>query len=84
MDVLTFSDTRQNLKAVMDRVVQDHAPITITRGRAEAVVLVSLADWRAIEETLHLLASPVNAERLARSIAQLDAGKGAERGVIEP
>jgi antitoxin YefM len=64
MDVLTFTDTRQNLKEVMDRVVEDHAPVLITRQKAEPVVMVSLADWNALEETARLLSSPANAARL--------------------
>jgi antitoxin YefM len=84
MDVLSYSDTRANLKEVMDRVVDDRAPVVVTRQRAESVVLVSLADWHAMEETIHLLSSPANAERLRKSIAQLDADKGAERTLIEP
>lgn len=83
MDVLTFTDTRQNLKDVMDRVVQDHTPIVVTRQKAESVVMVSLSDWNALEETSRLLSSPKNAARLADAIAQLDAGNGAERELIE-
>jgi antitoxin YefM len=79
MDVLTYSDTRAKLKDVMDRVVDDHAPVVVTRKRGEAVVMISLADWNAMEETAHLLSSPRNAERLAEAIAQLDAGGGTER-----
>jgi antitoxin YefM len=48
------------------------------------VVLVSLDDWNAMEETLHLLSTPANAERLRKSIRQFDAGKGEERELIEP
>jgi antitoxin YefM len=84
MDVLTYSDTRANLKDVMDRVVNDRTPVVVTRQKAEAVVMVSLADWSAMEETLHLLSSPRNAERLREAIAELDAGGGAERELIEP
>ena len=84
MDVLSYSDTRANLKEVMDRVVDDRAPVVITRQKAESVVMVSLSDWHAMEETLHLLSSPVNAQRLRASIAQLDAGQGKERTLIEP
>ena len=50
----------------------------------EAVVMVSLADWTAMEETLHLLSSPANAGRLVEAIRQLDAGGGKERELIEP
>ena len=84
MHVLSYSETRAKLKDVMDSVVDDHAPVVVTRKRGEAVVMVSLADWRAMEETLHLLASPANAERLRSAIGELDAGDGGERDLIEP
>jgi antitoxin YefM len=84
VNVLTYTDTRANLKSVMDRVVDDRAPVTITRQNGEAVVMVSLADWHAMEETAYLLSSPTNAERLREAVRQLDAGEGAERALIEP
>lgn len=83
MDVLSYSDTRARLKEVMDRVVEDRAPVVVTRKRGEAVVMVSLADWNAMEETLHLISSPANAQRLAAAIGQLEARGGAERELIE-
>lgn len=84
MQVLTYSDTRARLKEVMDRVVEDHDPAVITRQSGEAVVMVSLADWQAMEETAYLLSSPANAKSLRESIAELNAGKGVERDLIEP
>jgi antitoxin YefM len=84
MDVLSYSDTRANLKEVMDRVVEDHQPVVITRQKAEAVVMVSLADWNAMEETVHLLSTPNNAERLREAIRELEAGAGDEHDLIEP
>lgn len=84
MDVVNFSESRANLKSVMDRVVADHAPVVIVRQKAEAVVLVSLADWNAMEETAYLLSTPANARRLAASIAELDAGHCQPRDLIEP
>jgi antitoxin YefM len=83
MDVLTYTETRARLKAVMDKVVEDHTPVVVTRQKAEAVVMVSVADWNAMEGSLHLLSSPANAERLRRSIAALDAGGGEAREPIE-
>jgi antitoxin YefM len=82
MDAMTYSDTRATLKAVMDRVVEDRTPIVVTRRRGESVVMVSLADWNAMEETMHLLSSPRNAERLREGMAELDAGGGVERELI--
>jgi antitoxin YefM len=84
MNVRTYSDTRANLKEVMDEVVDDRLPVVVTRQNGEAVVMVSLADWNAMEETVHLLSSRANAARLTAAIAQLDAGNGTERNLVEP
>jgi antitoxin YefM len=84
MDVVSYSDARANLKNVMDRVVQDRTHIVVTRQKAEAVVMVSLSEWNAMEATTHLLASPENAARLRRSIEQMESGKGRERELVKP
>lgn len=84
MDVLTYSETRANLKAVLDRVVDDHVPVVVARRRTRSVVLVSLEDWNAIEATMHLLSTRANAEQLLASIAEADAGLFEEHELIEP
>jgi antitoxin YefM len=84
MDVISYSDTRAHLKEVMDRVVEDRAPVIISRQKAESVVMLSLADWNAIEETMHLLSSSRNTARLKSAISQLDAGKGQLRDLAQP
>jgi antitoxin YefM len=84
MKAISYSEARENLKSVIDRVVADRDPIAITRQRGEGAVLVSESDWASIEETLYLLRSPANARELLASIADLDAGKGVERDLIEP
>ena len=83
MDVVNYSDARQNLKGLMDRVVADVTPIVVTRQKAESVVVVSLTEWNSINETLHLLSSPKNAERLLSAIRELEADEGVERDLIE-
>lgn len=84
MDIVSYSDSRAQLKTLMDRVVADHTPVVISRQKAESVVMVSLSDWSAMEETMHLLSSGANASRLRSAIGQLDAGKGASHDLIEP
>lgn len=79
MDVLSYSDARANLKGVMDRVVNDRTHVVVTRQKAGAVVMLSLDDWNAMEETLQLLSTPNNADRLRSAIDQLEAGAGTER-----
>jgi antitoxin YefM len=83
MDVMTYSDARAQLKRVMDRAIHDKQEVVVTRKKGEAVVVVSLETWNAVNETLHLLSTPKNASRLRSSIAQLDAGDGKERELSE-
>nr|WP_321484281.1 type II toxin-antitoxin system prevent-host-death family antitoxin [uncultured Cohaesibacter sp.] len=81
MDVLTYTDARASLKDVMDRVIHDRVEVVVTRKKREAVVMISLDEYNAIQETLHLQKSPENARRLQASIAQLDAGNGIDREI---
>ena len=76
MTAITYTAARANLAKTMDRVVDDHDPIIITRNRDQSVVLLSLEDYQALEETAFLLRTPVNATRLLASIEQLNTGKG--------
>jgi antitoxin YefM len=78
MEVVTYSEARKNFKAVMDRVVDDCDQTIVTRQNGESVVMISLSEWNAIQETAHLLSSPRNAARLAEGIAELEAGKAIE------
>jgi antitoxin YefM len=84
MDVMTFTETRQNLKDVMDRVVRDRAPVVVSRRKAEAVVMISLSEWSAMEETVRLMSSPANAVRLRDALRDLDAGRGETHELIDP
>ena len=79
MDAITYSAARAKLADTMDRVCDDHEAIIITRSGQQAVVMMSLDDFKALEETSYLLRSPKNARRLLESIASLEAGKGSER-----
>ena len=84
MHTVSYSEARENLKAVIDKAVADRAPIAITRQRGEGAVLISASEWESIEETLYLLSSPANAKHLMEGVAQLDAGKGEEHALIQP
>lgn len=68
---------------MMDKVCDDHAPVIITRKAAKPVVMMSLEDYEALEETAYLLKSPKNARRLFESISQYEAGRASERKLIE-
>lgn len=84
MNILTYSEARANLKTVMDDVCKDHTPTVITRASGGHVVMLSLADYNSIEETLHLLGNVNNAVHLRESIAQLRAGKAKSHELAMP
>jgi antitoxin YefM len=67
----------------MDRVCDDHEAIIITRSGQQAVVMMSLDDYKALEETAYLLRGPKNARRLLEAIADLEEGRGKERRLAE-
>jgi antitoxin YefM len=83
MDAISYTAARTTLKETMERVCKDHAPVIITRQNAPSVVMMSLEDYEAIEETLYLLRTPANAARLARSIADIEVGRVTERELLE-
>ncbi len=79
MDAITYTAARANLASTMDRVCNDHEALIITRNGEQSVVMLSLEDYKALEETAYLLRTPANARRLLSAVSQLSAGKGAER-----
>jgi antitoxin YefM len=83
MDAISYSTARAKLATTMDRVCEDHEPIIITRNGQQSVVMLSLEDFTALEETSYLLRSPANAKRLLTAIEQLSTGQGTERKLAE-
>jgi antitoxin YefM len=76
MRYVSYSELRRNLKNHLDSVCENRAPLVVMRRGGESVVMLSLAEYESLEETLHLLRDPANAERLLQSI------KGAEEGSL--
>jgi len=83
MDAISYTAARANLSKTMEQVCQDHAPVIITRKRESAVVMISLEDYQAIEETAYLLRAPANARRLLESVAELEAGQAQVHDLLE-
>jgi antitoxin YefM len=83
MQTITFSEARNNLKTVLDRVISDADYTIITRRDAEDAVVMSLDSFNSLLETVHLLKSPANAAHLGRSIAQYQAGQATERELLD-
>ncbi len=83
MHTITYTEERSRLSETMTQVCEDHHPIIITKKSDMAVVMMSLSDYEALEETSYLLRSPKNAQRILNSIRELESGSGIEKDLIE-
>ena len=83
MDAITYTRARANLAHTIDRVCEDHDPVIITKKNDRSVVMLSLEDFQALEETSYLLRNPANAQRLINAVNELDGGGGVERKLVE-
>lgn len=83
MNIINYSDAKNNLSKTITTVCDNHEPVIINNKNNRPVVMISLEDYQALEETAYLLSSPNNAKRLMESIAQLEAGNGVVRELIE-
>lgn len=85
MSYVSYTELREHLARYMDEVVESSSPLVVTRqGGKGPVVLMSLAEFEGWQETVHLLRSPANAERLLRSIRDADAGVIEQHALVEP
>ena len=83
MGHVPYTELRRNLKKHLDSVCESRAPLVVTRQNGEPVVVLSLAEYESLEETLHLLRDPANSERLLGSIMQAEEGKLVEHDIYE-
>lgn len=83
MNALTYTYTRQHLADVMRSVNEDHIPVVVTSQRGKPVVILSLDDFHAFEETAYLLRNPQGAKRLLESVEELRTGGGQIRELTE-
>ena len=83
MQILTYTEARNNFKRVIDNTIDD-ADITIIHRRdGEDAVLMGRSMYESMKETLYLLSNPANAEHLAKSIEQYRAGQAQERKLLD-
>src|SRR5206468_8072199 len=78
VDVTTYSEARQTLAKLLDRVVKENEPVIVARKKRGSVVLVSLSEWNSIQETLHLFSTRANTRALLDAMDAADPGEYAK------
>lgn len=84
MIVTNYTEARAGLKKLMDQVVNDHDHAIITRQGGEPVVMVSLSNWKSMDETNYLMSTPENAARMRQGLAEFQASEWSEYEPVEP
>jgi antitoxin YefM len=83
MMAANFTEFRTGLKKFLDNVEKNNEILIIKRSSGKGTVMMSLDEYNSIMETLHLLSSKANTDRLYESINQIKAGKVVRNKLIE-
>ncbi len=83
MIAANFTEFRTKLKQYLDDVENNHETLIIKRKSGKGTVVISLEEYNSIMETVHLLSSKANADRLYQSIRQMKEGKTVEHDLLE-
>ncbi len=75
MQTVSYTDARNQLAGLMERTIRNREPITITKNGEGKVVMMAAEEFAAMEETLHLLSTPANADRIRKGLEDYEAGK---------
>ena len=81
MRTMSHTELSARYAEVLDSVIDDREEVVITRAGREPVVIVSLADFEALRETVYLMRSPANARRLLDAMERLEGGREEERAL---
>ncbi len=83
MIAANYSEFRTQLKKFLDNVEENNETLIIKRGSGKGTVMISLNEYNSIMETVHLLSSKSNADRIYESLQQMKDGKVVNNGLIE-
>lgn len=83
MQVVNYSEFRNNLADNLNLVNDSGEIVIVARSKGKNVVVMSLEEYNAINETLHLISSEQNQIRLDEAIAEMRSGKSFEHKLIE-
>jgi len=83
MIAANYTEFRTSLKKLLDKVEENNETLIIKRGSGKGTVVISLDEYNSMMETVHLLSSKANSDRLYESIQQIKEGKTFRKDLIE-
>ncbi len=83
MDVVNYTEFRNNLKRSLDKVSDDEEVVVVSRSRNKNVVVLSLKEYNSLTETIHLLGSEKNRQRLSEAIREMESGESLKNPLID-
>jgi len=83
MQVVNYTEFRRSMKAKLDQVSDDGDTVIINRSENKNVVLISLREYNSLNETLHLLSSEKNRNRLMEAVKRANQGEFESHNLIE-
>ena len=83
MNTITINQAETNLRDVIQQIINDVEPTIVTTETGESIVMLSLEEYNAWQETLYLLSTPANAEQLMQSIAEDKAGYSSKHELLD-
>lgn len=83
MDVVNYTEFRNNLKRSLDKVSDDGEVVVVSRSRNKNVVVLSLKEYNSLTETIHLLGSEKNRQRLSEAIREMESGESLKNPLID-
>lgn len=83
MKIMSMSESRSTYAATLNSVIDDQEEVVVTRPDGDNVVMIPQREWESIKETLYLMSSPVNHQRLLKAIGEVEGGQAEEHTLIE-
>ena len=83
MVTISYTEARNSLAKLIDQTEQDRLPVSITRNGKTVAILLSPDEYAGMEETLHLLSTPANAERIRQGLQDFEEGSFEERRLCD-
>ena len=79
MQAVFYSQARNNLRSIINQVCDNFEEFIITTKEQQSVILISQEEYNSMKETIYLLSSKNNRDRLNEAVEQIENSKFLEK-----